>query len=154
MKLLSKALLLALAVSAGTAQANLKVDDAIKYRQSGYTYMSWNMSRIRANLEGEFKADEVLKAATVIQAIANSGMGALYVPGSNKGTGWEPTRAKAEMFTDGKGVGKVATDFSKAANELAAVSAKGDVAEIKTAFNKLGGTCKACHDNYRAPKKD
>lgn len=153
MKLITTLTALVLAAGTGLAQANLKPADAITYRQSGYTFMAWNMGRIRSNVEGEFNRDEVVKAATVIQAIANSGMGALYLPGTDTGRGWEPTRAKPELFSDGAGVAKVAVNFTRAANELAAISASGTPAEVKAAFGKLGGTCKACHDSYRAPEK-
>jgi len=60
--------------------------------------MSWNMARIRSNVEGEFNRDEVVRAANAIAAIANSGMGALFVPGSETGTGWKATRVKPELF--------------------------------------------------------
>lgn len=95
--------LLATSLAAGNAVAQVKPEEAIKYRQSGYGFMAWNMGRIKMNVEGgNFNKDEVVKAATAIQAIANSGMGALYLPGTDKGTGWEKTRAKPEMWTEGK----------------------------------------------------
>ena len=91
----SKLLLALIAVTlAGTAAAQTKPEDAIKFRQSGYAFMGWNMGRIKANVEGQYNKDEVIKAANAIQAIANSGMGALYLPGTDKGKGWEETRAK------------------------------------------------------------
>ncbi len=73
---------------AGSALADMKVEDAIKFRQSAYATMGWSMARIKGNVEGTYNKDEVIKAANVIQAIANSGMGALYVPGSDNGKGW------------------------------------------------------------------
>lgn len=149
---MKKKLLLAFVAAAATvatAQAQVTVEKAIKWRQSAYTTMGWSMSRIKANLEGTYNKDDVVKAANVIQAIANSGMGALYVPGSDKGKGWEKTQVKPALFTDGAKVGKIAGDFNKAANELAQVAASGDQAAVKDAFGKLGGTCKACHDDYR-----
>ena len=85
----SKLLLALVAVTlTGTAAAQLKPEDAIKFRQSGYTFMAWNMGRIKANVEGQYNKEEVIKAANAIQGIANSGMGALYLPGTDKGTGW------------------------------------------------------------------
>lgn len=143
--------LLALLVGslAATAQAQVKVEDAIKWRQSAYATMGWSMGRIKANLDGTYNKDEVIKSANVIQAIANSGMGALYVPGSDKGKGWAETRVKPELFTDGPKVGKIATEFNQAANELAKVAATGDAAAVKAAFGKLGASCKSCHDDYR-----
>ena len=140
--------LLATTLAAG-AHAQVKVEDAIKYRQSAYGAMGWSMTRIKANIDGTFNKDEVIKSANVIQAIANSGMGALYVPGSDKGKGWADTRVKPALFTDGPKVGKLASDFNAAANEMAKVAATGDAAAVKEAFGKLGGTCKACHDDYR-----
>ena len=72
----SKLLLALLAVSlTGTVAAQVKPEDAIKFRQSGYGFMAWNMGRIKMNVEGTYNKDEVIKAATAIQAIANSGMG-------------------------------------------------------------------------------
>lgn len=140
--------LLATALST-TAFAQVKVEDAIKWRQAAYATMGWNMGRIKGNVEGTYNKEEVIKAANVIQAIANSGMGALYVPGSDKGTGFHETKVKPELFTDGAKVGKIAGDFNAAANELAKVAATGDAAAVKAAFGKLGSTCKSCHDDYR-----
>ena len=154
---------------AGTATAQVKVEDAIKFRQSGYGFMAWNMGRIKANVEGTYNKEEVIKAANVIQAIANSGMGALYVPGSDKGTGWEATRAKPAIFTDkGTGwektrakpeiwsekekLGKAAMAFNKEANEMAKVAATGDAAAVGAQLGKLGDTCKGCHDDFKAKK--
>ncbi len=146
----SKLLLALLAVSlTGTVAAQVKPEDAIKFRQSGYGFMAWNMGRIKMNVEGTYNKDEVIKAATAIQAIANSGMGALYLPGTDKGTGWEKTRVKPEFFTNKEGVTKVAMAFNKEANEMAKVAAAGDAAATKAQFGKLAGTCKGCHDDFK-----
>jgi cytochrome c556 len=142
--------LLATSLAAGSAVAQVKPEEAIKYRQSGYGFMAWNMGRIKMNVEGgNFNKDEVVKAATAIQAIANSGMGALYLPGTDKGTGWEKTRAKPEMWTDKEKLGKAAMAFNKEANEMAKVAATGDAAAIGSQLGKLGGTCKGCHDDFK-----
>lgn len=137
---------------AGTASAQVKPEDAIKWRQSAYATMGWSMARIKSNVEGTYNKEDVIKAANVIQAIANSGMGALYVPGSDKGKGWEETRVKAELFTNKEGVGKAAMAFGKEANEMAKVAATGDAAAVKEQLGKLGGTCKGCHDDFRTKK--
>lgn len=146
----SKLLLALLAITlTGTAAAQVKPEDAIKFRQSGYTFMAWNMARIKMNVEGTYNKEEVIKAANAIQAIANSGMGALYLPGTDKGKGWEETRVKPEFFTNKEGVGKVAVAFGKEANEMAKIAATGDVAAVKDQFGKLSGTCKGCHDDFK-----
>lgn len=151
----SKLLLSLLAATlASSAMAQVKPEDAIKFRQSGYGFMAWNMGRIKMNVEGgNFNKEEVIKAANAIQAIANSGMGALYLPGTDKGKGWKDTRVKPELFTDKEGVGKVATNFVQQANEMAKVAAAGDAAAAKAQFGKLGESCKGCHDKFRVDEK-
>jgi len=146
----SKLLLALLAVTlTGTATAQVKPEDAIKWRQSGYAFMAWNMARIKMNVEGAYNKEEVVKAANAIQATANSGMGSLYLPGTDQGTGWEKTRVKPALFTNKEGVGKVAGAFVKEANEMARVAAAGDAAATREQLGKLSATCKGCHDDFK-----
>ncbi|HEY3432637.1 MAG TPA: cytochrome c [Rhodocyclaceae bacterium] len=155
MKTCIKPLLAALAItlSAGAmAQQGPKPEQQIKWRQSAYQVLAWNTGRIKANVEGQYNKDEVIKAANAIAALANAGIGTLYGPGTETGKGWHDTTVKPELFTDGKKVGEVAGNFNKEANELAKVAATGDVAAVKAQYTKLTQTCKACHDDFR--KKD
>jgi cytochrome c556 len=142
---------LSLTVLAGTASAQVigKMEDQVRWRQSAYHTMAWSMARIKANVEGTYNKDQVAEAANVIQAIANSKMGALYQPGSDKAKGWKETRLKPEFFTDKETLGKVAGAFGKEANEMAKVAAAGDAAAVKAQFGKLGDACKGCHDKFR-----
>ncbi|MDE2440463.1 MAG: cytochrome c [Betaproteobacteria bacterium] len=150
----SKLFPLVLAVGiAGGAVAQVRPEDAIKYRQSGYGFMAWNMGRIKTNVEGgNYNKEEVIKAANAIQAIANSGLGALYLPGTDKGKGWEETRAKSNIWTEQEKLGKAAMAFNKEANELAKIAQVGDAAAVGAQLDKLGGTCKGCHDDFKAKK--
>lgn len=137
---------------AGAAAAQMKPEDAIKFRQSGYTFMAWNMSKIKAqavDATTPFNKDQVIAAANAIAAVANSGMGALYLPGTDTGKGWKDTRVKPELFTDKEEVGKIAKNFVEQANTLQKVAMSGDQAAIKTQFGEMGKACKACHDKFR-----
>lgn len=140
---------LVLAGFAASASAQMKPEDAIKFRQSTYGFMAWNMGKIKASVEGSYNKDEVAKAAHAIAVAANSGMGALYLPGTDKGIGWKETRVKPEFFQQQEEVGKIARAFNVAANELDKAAASGDAAAVKAAFGKTGESCKACHDKYR-----
>ncbi|MDO8959183.1 MAG: cytochrome c [Rhodocyclaceae bacterium] len=131
------------------AQTVGKLEDQIRWRQSAYHTMAWSMARIKANIDGTYNKEQVAEAANVIQAIANSKMGALYQPGSDKGKGWKETRLKPEFFTDKETLGKVGPAFGAAANEMAKVAAGGDAAAVKAQFGKLGEACKGCHDKFR-----
>ena len=146
-------LVVALTVLAGTAVAQMKPEDAIATRQAGYKFMAWNMGNIKRNLDGQYNKDEVVAAANAIAGIANSGLGKLYLPGTDKGTGYHETKVKAELFTDKEGVGTVAKAFNAAANEMAKVAATGDAAAVKVAFGELGKSCKGCHEKYKVEEK-
>lgn len=137
----------------GTVLANgVSPEDQIKYRKAGYAFMGWNMGKIKAmtvDNPGSYNKDQVLAAARVIAAVANSGMGALYSQASSKDVGFQETRVKPEFFQQPEEVKKLAINFTQAANELAKVAEGGNVAAIKTQFGKTGETCKACHDKFR-----
>ena len=140
-----------LAVQGAQAQQAPKPEQLIKWRQSAYQVIAWNTGRVKANVDGTYNKEDVIKAANAIAALANSGVGALYAPGTETGKGWKETAVKPELFTDKK-AGEVAAAFNKEANELARLAALGDVAQVKAQLGKLQGTCKACHDDFR--KKD
>ncbi|ESQ16921.1 MAG: cytochrome c [Thiohalocapsa sp. PB-PSB1] len=129
--------------------ADLKPEEQILTRQAGYTFMSWNMGKIKANLDGEFNQTQVSAAANAIAGIANSGMGALFGPGTDKDIGDVKTAVEPALFTEPEEVGRVAKAFIEAANNMAEVAATGDENEVKTAFGELGKSCKACHDQFR-----
>ncbi len=133
------------------AQQAPKPEQLIKWRQSAYQVLAWNTGRIKGNVEGTFNKEDVIKAANTIAAIANSGLGALYAPGTETGKGWHETAAKPELWTDKK-AGEAGAAFTKEANELAKVAQGGDVAAVKAQLGKVQGTCKGCHDDFR--KKD
>jgi cytochrome c556 len=138
------------ASASALAQQGPKPENLIKWRQSAFQIVAWNSGRIKASLDGQYNKDEVLRAANTIAAVANSGLGALFAPGTEQGKGWHDTSAKPEVFKDTKHFGELGANFAKEANELAALAAGGDAAAIKTQYGKLTRTCKACHDDFKA----
>lgn len=142
---------LAIAVAA-TAFAQLSPEDQIKTRQSGYTFMAWNMGKIKAQVVDEevpYDPEQVQAAADVVAAIANSGMSALYGPETVEGSGWKETRLKPEFFDELDKVGEIAGRFVEEANQLQEVAATGDKEAIAAQFNDMAQACGSCHDNYR-----
>ncbi len=144
----------ALALSVGVAaQAQVTAEDMVKFRQSGYTFMSWNMGKIKAQaVDGTvpYNQEQVAAAANVIAAIANSGMGALYSPATLGETGWKETRLLPAFFEEQDKVREVAVNFVQQANALQEIAAMGDQAEIAAQFDTLSQACRACHDDFRA----
>ena len=147
-KILAAAILVSVAGGV-LAQQAMKPEDMIKTRKAAYSFMSWNMGKVKANVDGTFNKDQTVAAANAVAAVANSGLGALFGPGTEKDVGDQKTRVKPEFFQQSDKVRELAMNFNKEANELAKVAATGDVAAIKAQFGKTGGTCKACHDAFR-----
>ncbi len=131
--------------------ADLTPEDAVETRQAGFTFMAWNMGRIKANLQGQYNAEEVKASARVIASIADSGLGKLFIPGTEKSTEEFETEVKPELFApeNREDVGKLARDLEMASRQLAIAAEKGDPSAVKTAFGSTGRACKACHDEYR-----
>jgi cytochrome c556 len=78
---------------------------------------------------------------------------------SRKASGWFPkgtgpelgkTGAKPEIWQNWPDFTAKLHNFQAAAKMFNAAAASGDVAAIKARYADLGGTCKACHDKYRA----
>jgi cytochrome c556 len=135
-----------------TAAVAGPVEEQIRFRQSAYTFLSWNTGKIKKQVIDHpetFNKDYVAAAANAIAAIANSGLGELYGEGTDQGVGWKKTRLKPEFFQKKEEVTVAANNFNEAANELARIAGTGDIAAIKTQFGKVGESCKGCHDLIR-----
>lgn len=146
----------AVALTTGAAFAQNANEDAIRHRQSAYDFAAWNMGKISAQVvDGSvpYNKEQVQAAADAISAVANSGMSALYPAGSDKGTGWKPTRLKSNFFNELDKVGPIAKNFADESRKLQEVAATGDQDKIKAQFGEVGKTCKSCHDGYRTEAK-
>jgi len=153
MKPTRSTLLLAAALAiTGTALAQQapKPENLIKWRQSAFQVVAWNAGRIKASLDAGYDKDQVLRSANAIAAIANSGLGSLFAPGSETGKGWHDTSAKPELFANSAKFAELGGEFGKESSELVRVVSSGaDAAAVKDQFGKLQRTCKSCHDEFR-----
>ena len=140
---------LLLAASAAQAQQAPKPEQLIKWRQSAYQVIAWNTGRVKANVDGTYNKDDVIRAANTIAAVASGGLPSLFPAGTESGKGWHDTSAKATLFSDAAGYGTAQANFAKEASELARTAQGGDVAAVKAQLAALQKTCKACHDDYR-----
>ena len=133
-----------------SAQQAPKPEALIKWRQSSFQVVAWNAGRIKSSLDGTYNKEQVLKAATVIAALANAGLGGLFAPGTETGKGWHDTTAKPELFANTTRFAELGGEFGKESSELVRVVASGaDAAAVKEQFGKLQKTCKSCHDDFR-----
>jgi len=139
----------ALLASTAQAQQAPKPEQLIKWRQSAYQVIGWNTGRVKANVDGAYNKDDVIRAADTIAAVANGGLPSLFPASTETGKGWHDTSVKPTLFSDAAGAATAQAAFGKEANELARLAQTGDVAAVKAQLAALQKTCKACHDDYR-----
>ena len=130
---------------------SLKLEDAVHYRKAGYAFMHWNMKKLKAMLDDSRPIDkqQARAAANAIHAAAHSGMGALYVPGSDQDAIGENTRLKADFFRQPEKVRKVAKTYRIASDKLADAAVSAEREALKAAFGEMAKACKACHKAFR-----
>lgn len=77
---------------------------------------------------------------------------------SQQASGWFPlgtgseagkTGAKPEIWTHGPDFAAKLRNFQNAARAFNAAASQNDATAMNARFSDLGGTCKACHDQYR-----
>lgn len=142
------ALLLSLLIAGNIAIAQNKPEDIIRYRKSAYTVLLWNWMPLNAMVRGRiaFDAAEFARRAERVAALAPQ-----LLEGFPEGSGTgATTEAKPEIWTNFADFSAKMKDFERESAALASIAKAGDEAAMKEQFAKVGGTCKACHDQYKA----
>ena len=131
-----------------SAHADTEAAAAIEYRQSIYHAIRWNFMPLAAMVKGEkpFDRAEFVKRSTRVSFLAHQLLEG-YPQGSHEG---ETTDALPAIWENWDDFTAKLDAFKREAHALRVVAADGDEAAIKAQFVKTAGTCKACHDDYRA----
>jgi len=138
-----------LALAAGSVLAHeMKPDFVIGYRQGVYKMIRWNFAPMVEMVKGEhpFDAAQFTRRATRLSFLSHQ-LDEAYPPGSGEGA---PTDALPAIWEDHADFMAKLKDFQREARALRVVAETGDEARTKEQFVKTAGTCKACHDTYRA----
>lgn len=118
------------------------------FRQSYFTLLAMNFGPMASMVKGEMPWDDakMLSLAEDFAAIAGVDVARAFGPGTDKGT----TRAKPAIWEDTDDFLEKYQALQTAAGGLLAAAQSGDKGAIGGAIKKTGGTCKACHDEYKA----
>lgn len=150
-----KTLMFTLATAAGLmfalpASAQFqKPEDAVKYRKAAMTVMAAHFGRIGAMAQGRVPFNGAVAAANA-DIVAT--MSHLPFAGFVEGTpGTEKGSAKANIWTERAKFDEGAKKMQDAVAKLAMAAKSNNLDQLKSAFGDAGGTCKACHDDYRNP---
>ncbi len=137
----------AVTLSAPASAQFAKPEDAIKYRQSALTVMSTHFGRVAAMANGRIPFDAKMAADNAAIAETMSKLPwAAFGEGTDKGA---TTRAKPEIWTDNAKFKEASEKMQGEMTKFAAVAKGGNIDAIKAAAGAVGGSCKACHDNFR-----
>lgn len=102
------------------------------------------MGVIAAIMQGKVEHQSHLRGHAVGLNAASKSVRDIFPANSADGD----TRAKAEIWSDPDGFKQAVMDFEQAADGLlSAVDSGGNLGD---ALKALGGTCKGCHDDFRA----
>jgi cytochrome c556 len=148
MKLLASLVLATAVVTLATpASAQFaKPEDAIKYRQSAMFIMSQNFGRVAQMANGRIPFDAKVAAdSAAIAEFMSKTPWTGFVAGSDTGN----TKAKSEIWSDNAKFKEAAEKMQGEMAKFAAAAKTGNVDTIKAAVGATGGSCKACHDNFR-----
>ncbi|MCW8843196.1 MAG: cytochrome c [Rhodobacteraceae bacterium] len=142
-------LLAALIAAPALAYAN-PAEETVEARQGYYKLLGENMGVFAAMAKGErdYDAAAAQTAADNMVLLSNYDVTHLFAPGTSS-FDLDKTRALPDIWDDMAGVQSKFADFSKAAAAMKDVAGQGK-AEMAGALGPLGGTCKGCHDAYRA----
>jgi cytochrome c556 len=123
--------------------------DTIKARQANFK----KMGAATKAIVDEIRKSDGSVAVIRINGAALSKAGAAALRAFPRGTGptaGVKTAALPEIWTKPKEFEAARQKFLTASRAFNAVAAKGDMAQVRTAFGALGATCKGCHDQFRA----
>jgi len=148
-KMISVATALALsALLISVAVAQPKPEQSISYRQSVFTLVGWNFGPMAGMVRGTVPFDKAQFAMRADRVAALSQMPLEgFSKGSDKGA---KTEALPIIWTEFKDFELKLKNFQTESRKLADIAKGGDEAAMKAQFGKVGGTCKACHDKFKA----
>ncbi len=135
------------AISAG------EFDRQIKARQAVMQLYAFNLGILGAMAKGdtEYNAEQAGIAAASLNALANMNIGAMWPQGSHMKANPGITWAKEENWTDYPKASEKAKAMKDAVAKMATDAGNG-IDALRAAMGPVGGSCKGCHDDFRAPK--
>ena len=148
MQKLTKIAIATAAIAVATsALAQPKPEAFVKHRQSAFALMGWYFGPMGAVAKGEkpFNKDELVKATALVATMAK-------LPYDSFPAGTETvgnTQALPTVWSNNAKFKELAAKLATETDTLAKLASAGDEAGFKKQFGVVGGTCKACHDDFK-----
>ncbi len=124
-----------------------KPEDAIKYRKNALFVMQQNFGRVAGMAQGKIPFNAKVAAdSAAVAAFVGTLPWAAFGPDTDMGD----TKAKPEIWSNKAKFDDYAKKMETEMTNLSAAAKTGNLDSIKVAVNAVGGTCKSCHDDFRA----
>jgi len=120
----------------------------VSYRQSLFALLGANFGPMSSMIKGEipWNDQQFIGWSEDLARAAELNILRGFPTGSESGR----TRAKPEIWSNMTDFEAKIADLRRETTLMAEVSASGDKKAIMQQFLKTGGTCKACHDEYKS----
>jgi len=141
--------LLGLSLLSSATVAHIEQSEPLQsLRQSYFALLGMTFGPMGDMVKGKIEWDNALFTtwANDLNHAAQFGVERGFAPGSDKGM----TRAKPNIWSNMDDFQSKLENFRAAAASLADIAAEGDPAASREQFVATGGTCKACHDEYKS----
>ncbi|MBN2905455.1 MAG: cytochrome c [Rhodobacteraceae bacterium] len=127
------------------------LEGVVEARRGFYDLLGANMGALVSMVKGEteYEGAAAQSYADNMLLLTKYNMGHLYAPGTSNADMPGKTRALPAIWENGAGVQEKGMAFVKAVEALNEVAGM-DKADLGKAVQTLGGTCKSCHDDFRA----
>lgn len=141
---------LALALLAtGAAALAAPAGETVRAREANFKQLGKGMKATMDQLKSGSPNLAVIRAAAAQMVPAAQRVPTLFPKGTGPESGVK-TEALPEIWTKPAEFRTAADKLVTAATAFKAAADSGDLARIKPAAMALGGTCKGCHDTFRA----
>ena len=133
-------------VAGGAAQAQMKPEDAIKYRRSALFINGQSFGALAAMAQGKIPHDPAAAArhAEIVDFMIKLPWSA-FSPGTETGD----TKAKPEIWLEPEDFKAKSEKVQQEVAKLLQVAKGGDFNALKEQVGETGKACKACHDKFR-----
>ncbi|MFD2173933.1 c-type cytochrome [Rhodobacter lacus] len=122
--------------------------ETVKARQDFFKALGGSMKAM-AGVAKNFDAEAAKAEAAKLETLLTTDMGPLFAPGTSSTDFPGESEAKASIWTNMDDFGAKGKAMHEAAAVVIAAANAGDAAAFGAGLKGLGGTCKACHDDYR-----
>lgn len=135
-------------VAGGAASIAASPAETIAARQANFKKMGGAMKALKDELGGGADKAKLLAAARTLAATART-QWVLFTPGTGPSSGVK-TDALPAIWTQKGAFDAASAKLVAEADKLVGIAGSGDTAAVLAQFKAVGGTCAACHKQFRA----